>query len=326
MTPAILKLANDCLKASPVTKTAAERDEFREVFLMTFLWGFTSPKSELQGGRDGGVQGHKAGQQYWRDHPEKIKTVFASYGYVAIEAEGVWTVGWETSLFRPTSRERSHERWWVKPLDRSLCESAASSMYSDEETLILASGFLSPLGEYGHMGCFDREFNITRALKATHPPKVTMRSKSGVILKMKNATKSNAVKSNSKAADPIAAYSKAQPQTFRTMCKLLRELIDTAIPKATSKVWHGSPVWFIDDNPVVGYNATKKSVNLLFWNGQALDEPGLKPVGKYGAAQAIFADAAEIDPKAIRRMLKKAKANVFDSKAFFAKLRASKKK
>ncbi|MDZ7274155.1 MAG: DUF1801 domain-containing protein [candidate division KSB1 bacterium] len=81
--------------------------------------------------------------------------------------------------------------------------------------------------------------------------------------------------------DQIATYSQAQPLALRTICDLLRELIDTALPKATSKVWHGSPVWFIDDNPVVGYNATAKTVNLLFWNGQAFDEAGLKPVGKY---------------------------------------------
>jgi hypothetical protein len=122
----------------------------------------------------------------------------------------------------------------------------------------------------------------------------------------------------------IAAYAEAKPLALRTMCGVLRELIDAALTKATSKIWHGSPVWFIDDNPVVGYNARAKSVNLLFWNGQAFAEPALKPVGKYQAAQAVFSDAAEIDAKVIRRWLKKAKADVFDSKAFFAKLRTGK--
>jgi|SRR5262245_42006127 len=122
----------------------------------------------------------------------------------------------------------------------------------------------------------------------------------------------------------IAAYSQAQPLAFRKICDLLRELIDTALPKATSKVWHGSPVWFIDDNPVVGYNATAKSVNLLFWNGQALAEADLKPVGKYQAAQATFADTAEINSKLVRTWLKKAGSNVFDSRAFFKKQRVGK--
>ena len=83
-------------------------------------------------------------------------------------------------------------------------------------------------------------------------------------------------------------------------------------------------MWFIDDNPVVGYNATAKTVNLLFWNGQAFAEPALKPVGKYRAAQAVFTAAAEVDSTVIRRWLKKAKSDVFDSRAFFKKLRERK--
>jgi len=122
----------------------------------------------------------------------------------------------------------------------------------------------------------------------------------------------------------IAAYSKAQSPTFRAMCDQLRKLIVAAIPKATSKVWHGSPVWFIEDNPVVGYNATAKSINLLFWNGQAFDEEDLKPVGKYKAAQAVFNDAGGIDSKVVNRWLKKAKSDVFDSKGFFKKMREKK--
>ena len=141
---------------------------------------------------------------------------------------------------------------------------------------------------------------------------------------MKKSGKSKNGEDARNGADQIAAYSQAQPLALRAVCDLLRELIDTALPRATSKVWHGSPVWFIDDNPVVGYNATAKAANLLFWNGQAFDEPTLKPVGKYQAAQALFGDAAEIAPKVIRRWLKKAKSDVFDSKAYFKKLREKK--
>ena len=125
--------------------------------------------------------------------------------------------------------------------------------------------------------------------------------------------------------DQVTAYSEGQSPPFRAMCDVLRELIDKGLPKATCKVWHGSPVWFIGDNPVAGYHATAKTVNLLFWNGQSFDEAGLKPVGKYRAAQALFSLVAEIDPKVICRWLKKANSDVFDSKAFFKKLREGKK-
>jgi hypothetical protein len=123
--------------------------------------------------------------------------------------------------------------------------------------------------------------------------------------------------------DPIDAYARRQAPALAAICDALRALIDKALPRATAKVWHGSPVWFAGENPVVGYDATaKKTVNLLFWNGQALGEAGLAPVGKYRAAQAVFADVADLDAKAIRRWLKKAATDVFDSKAFFARLRA----
>ena len=133
----------------------------------------------------------------------------------------------------------------------------------------------------------------------------------------------------SKDGDPktpglIAAYGQAQSTELRELCDQLRRLIDSALPNAASKIWHGSPVWFIDENPVVGYNATTKTVNLLFWNGQAFNEPALKPVGKYRAAQAVFSGAAGIDPEVIRRWLKKSKSDVFDSKAYFKKLREGK--
>jgi len=141
---------------------------------------------------------------------------------------------------------------------------------------------------------------------------------------MKKVGESKTLERDPSGDEQITTYSQAHPIAFRTMCDLLRELIKKALPRATSRVWHGSPVWFIDDNPVVGYNATAKTVNLLFWNGQAFDEAGLEPVGKYRAAQAKFTDAAEIDAKVIRRWLKKAKTDVFDSKAFFKKLREGK--
>jgi len=141
---------------------------------------------------------------------------------------------------------------------------------------------------------------------------------------MKKTSKAKTVKRGPSGNGQIAAYSKAQPAVLRPMCDLLRRMIDAAIPKATSKVWHGSPVWFVDEKPVVGYNAAAKTVNLLFWNGQAFDEADLQPVGKYGAAQAKFGDASDIDVKVIRRWLNKAKSDVFDSKAFFKKLREAK--
>jgi hypothetical protein len=122
----------------------------------------------------------------------------------------------------------------------------------------------------------------------------------------------------------IAAYSRAQTPALRSICERLRAWIDAEIPGAMSKVWHGSPVWFVGENPVVGYSTSAHAVRLLFWNGQAFREPDFEPVGKYGAAQAVISEAEQLDAKAVRRWLKKARTYVFDSKAFFKKLRDAK--
>ena len=141
---------------------------------------------------------------------------------------------------------------------------------------------------------------------------------------MKTSRESQSVDGSPNDDDQITAYSRAQPLTLQSICDALRELIAAALPKATSKVWHGSPVWFIDENPVVGYSTNAKSVKLLFWNGQAFDEPALKPVGKHRAAQAVINDPDEVDPKLVRRWLKRAESNVLDSKAYLKQLREGK--
>jgi len=116
-------------------------------------------------------------------------------------------------------------------------------------------------------------------------------------------------------ADPVAAYARVQQPRFRKTCDHLREVIEAALPQAACRVWHGSPVWFIEGNPVVGYYVTAKSVNLLFWNGRAFREPDLEPVGKYTAAQARFTRTESINPGHLRRWLGKARSDVLDSKA-----------
>ena len=65
-------------------------------------------------------------------------------------------------------------------------------------------------------------------------------------------------------------------------------------------------------------------MKLLFWNGQAFDEPELKPVGKHRAAQAVFSDPGDVDPEVIRRWLKQAASNVLDSKSLMKQLREGK--
>ena len=83
---------------------------------------------------------------------------------------------------------------------------------------------------------------------------------------------------------PFLSYSKNLSADHAAICELLRSEITAAMPKATAKIFYAIPVWFIDDNPVVGYKSTPKHVNLLFWNGQSFKEAGLKAAGKFHAS------------------------------------------
>jgi len=103
-------------------------------------------------------------------------------------------------------------------------------------------------------------------------------------------------------------------ESDRQICLQLIQAIEQHLPQATGKVWHGNPVWFIDENPIVGCSKLKNHVQLLFWSGQSFDEAGLTPVGKHMAAEATYTDAAEIDPAILAVWLDKAKRIQWDYK------------
>ncbi len=109
-------------------------------------------------------------------------------------------------------------------------------------------------------------------------------------------------------------YNQALPADRQTICDLLAKEIHAALPEAENKIWHGSPVWFLDSNPIVGYGSLKDSVRLLFWSGQTFEEPGLQPEGSFKAAEARYTDVDQVDTDALRDWLKKAEAIQWDYK------------
>lgn len=114
--------------------------------------------------------------------------------------------------------------------------------------------------------------------------------------------------------DAIAAYHSALSRNDKAICERLRSAIEQALPDAESRIWHAHPVWFLDGNPVVGYSRLKDGIRLLFWSGQSFDEPGLRPEGKFKAAEARYADAAEIDLDALNRWLRQSREIQWDYK------------
>ena len=114
--------------------------------------------------------------------------------------------------------------------------------------------------------------------------------------------------------EEIQKYNAAQPAGAREICCALAEAIDAELEVAESKVWHGGPVWFIDENPIVGYWVRKGHVHLLFWSGQSFDEPSLKPEGKFKAAELRITDAAQLEPNELKRWLQTSRTIQWDYK------------
>lgn len=122
--------------------------------------------------------------------------------------------------------------------------------------------------------------------------------------------------------DTIEAYHQQLTAEDRVLCEVLRNHIDTGLPEARSKLWHAHPVWFLEDNPVVGYSRLKAGIRLMFWSGASFDEAELLPgTGKFKDASRIYTSVHEIVPGDLRRWLKKAEQIQWDYKNLIRKRR-----
>lgn len=130
----------------------------------------------------------------------------------------------------------------------------------------------------------------------------------------------------------ILAYNKKLTKTDKAIAVMLATIIEATLKKADSKIWHRNPVWFLDGNPVVGYDKLKDSVRLLFWSGQSFKEKGLKDEGSFKAAEIRYTDVSQINAKDVKRWVKKSQEiqwdykNIVKRKGVLKKIAAPKKK
>jgi hypothetical protein len=114
--------------------------------------------------------------------------------------------------------------------------------------------------------------------------------------------------------DQIDDYSKQFDLELRKICQKLRQEIDVSLSDGLSRLYHGAPVWFVDENPIVGYSLKKGAIALLFWSGQSFKESGLTPIGKYKAGEICYRDSVEIDAARLAKWLAESRLTVWDYK------------
>lgn len=112
----------------------------------------------------------------------------------------------------------------------------------------------------------------------------------------------------------IQKYNDAQSGGDSEICNLLAQEICRHLPEAVNKIWHAHPVWFLNENPVVGYSKLKNCIRLLFWSGQSFEEEGLQNEGSFKAAEVRYTSAGQINVKDLKRWLRKSKEIQWDYK------------
>lgn len=113
----------------------------------------------------------------------------------------------------------------------------------------------------------------------------------------------------------IAQYHSQLAASDKIICELLQQEINSHLPEAESKIWHGHPVWFIEGNPIAGYSKEKAGIRLMFWSGADFNEDELKTgTGKFKDASIWYTSTDEIDLNALKRWLEKSRIIQWDYK------------
>ena len=113
----------------------------------------------------------------------------------------------------------------------------------------------------------------------------------------------------------IEAYNSKQSPEDKEICERLASIIDDQLTEAENKIWHAHPVWFLDNNPIVGYSKQKAGIRLMFWSGADFEEEDLKLKGKKFKDASVFYNASsEIHKDELIRWLEKSRAIQWDYK------------
>jgi cytoplasmic iron level regulating protein YaaA (DUF328/UPF0246 family) len=78
----------------------------------------------------------------------------------------------------------------------------------------------------------------------------------------------------------ISSYNQTLESEDEKIVNLLSEEICKHLSEAENKIWHAHPVWFLDENPIVGYSKQKRGIRLMFWSGKSFEEEKLNVEGE----------------------------------------------
>jgi hypothetical protein len=112
------------------------------------------------------------------------------------------------------------------------------------------------------------------------------------------------------AASTPDEYFSSLPRPLAGVGVMLRALIESELPDATTRMYHAIPVWSVGAEPTVGVKANAKDIALLFFRGQRIVDPTgrLTPNGSFEMASTKLVSADDVDETVIRDWVRQAAA------------------
>lgn len=116
----------------------------------------------------------------------------------------------------------------------------------------------------------------------------------------------------------IERFNDSQVGTEMEICNQLALIIYKQMPESESKIWHRHPVWFLDENPIVGYSKLKAGIRLMFWSGASFEEEKLQiGTGKFKDASILYNSIEQINQDEIKSWIDKGKEIQWDYKNIY---------
>ncbi|GGY78741.1 hypothetical protein ACFFTM_11095 [Pseudoduganella plicata] len=136
-----------------------------EEYATWFFQGMTHPHNRISPGSSLMRDACARGQRWWREHPFERGRMMAQYGYTVVEREGVWSQGFEKSVF--ASGVAGEAGWWMTTLGGRAWNEVGLTQADRRApaTRVRIVGYLSPKGRYGHIGGYEREVLVTSAVR-----------------------------------------------------------------------------------------------------------------------------------------------------------------
>jgi hypothetical protein len=115
--------------------------------------------------------------------------------------------------------------------------------------------------------------------------------------------------------EDISNYISNLDEDYQEIANHLFEIIEANLVATENKIWHRHPVWFIDGNPIVGFDKLKNGLRLMFWSGASFNEKELKiGTGKFKDASITYTSLHQVNTDDVKRWVEKASKIQWDYK------------